>query len=108
MIPSLTQHSTHTHSTHTQVLHIVMYPRLQYDLPILGLDLVGSGNNRFSLAVLDACPVSVDRSLPPTYASAMQYVWGGECVCGSWVGVGGLWCLYMVKVQLQAVSMSIQ
>ena len=71
-------HASHrTHWLHSpQVLHVVMYPRPEFDFPILGLDVVGSGNNRFSLAVLDACPVSADRSLAPPFVSALRYALG--------------------------------
>lgn len=56
-----------------QVLHCVLYPRLEYDLPILSFDMVGSeGSGRVSLAIADPCPASMDRSLPPVYIQAAQ------------------------------------
>lgn len=55
-----------------QVLHCVMYPRLQYDLPILSMDMVGKVGGKISLAVIDACPVAMNRSLPPQYVTLMQ------------------------------------
>ncbi|CAL8462694.1 g2227 [Coccomyxa elongata] len=54
-----------------QVLHCVLYPRLEYDLPILCFDMVGSeGSGRVSLAIADPCPASMDRSLPQVYVDA--------------------------------------
>eukprot|EP00955_Chlamydomonas_euryale_P061936 358234-Chlamydomonas_euryale.AAC.9 len=54
-----------------QVLHAVLYPRYAYDLPILAMDLVVTPAGRVSLAIVDACPVSPDLSLPPHYAATM-------------------------------------
>ena len=48
-----------------------MFPRLEYDLPILGMDIVGV-KGRISLAVLDCSPVAMDRSLPPVYAKGVR------------------------------------
>ena len=44
-----------------------MFPRLNYDLPILGIDLVGK-DDIITLAITDFSPVAQDRSLPPDYA----------------------------------------
>lgn len=49
-----------------EVLHIVLYPRPKYDLPILSLDVVSS-NGRIGFAIADPCPVSMNRVLPPWY-----------------------------------------
>lgn len=54
-----------------QVLHCVMYPRLEYDLPILSMDMVGKVGGAISLAVIDACPVAMNRSLPPQYVTLL-------------------------------------
>ena len=55
-----------------QVVHCVMYPRMEYDLPILSFDMVGK-NDRVSLVCMDPCPVAMDRSLPPVYVSLVRY-----------------------------------
>lgn len=55
-----------------QVVHCVMYPRLEYDLPILSFDMVGK-DERVSLVCIDPCPVAMDRSLPPVYVSVVRY-----------------------------------
>lgn len=56
------------------ILHCVMFPRSNYDLPIFGVDLVGSAAG-ISAAIVDLSPVNSaprsgsrrDRSLPPAY-----------------------------------------
>ena len=55
-----------------QVVHCVMYPRMEYDLPILSFDMVGK-DERVSLVCIDPCPVAMDRSLPPVYVSLVRY-----------------------------------
>ena len=55
-----------------QVLHCVMFPRLEYDLPILSMDMVGKGGGSISLAVIDPCPVALNRSLPPQYVATVR------------------------------------
>lgn len=48
------------------ILHCVMFPRPEYDLPIFGADLVG-GPSGISAAIADLSPVSGDRALPSRY-----------------------------------------
>jgi phycocyanobilin:ferredoxin oxidoreductase len=43
-----------------------MYPRPQYDLPILSVDVVAN-DGRISLAIADPCPVSAKLTLPTLY-----------------------------------------
>ena len=54
-----------------QVLHCVMFPRLEYDLPILGMDMVGA-KGRVSLAVIDPSPATMDRTLPAMYSQGIR------------------------------------
>ena len=49
-----------------------MFPRLEYDLPILSFDMVGKGGGAISLAVIDLCPVALNRSLPPQYYATVR------------------------------------
>lgn len=49
-----------------------MFPRLEYDLPILSMDMVGKGGGPISLAVIDPCPVSLNRSLPQQYYATVK------------------------------------
>ena len=52
------------------ILHCVMFPRSNYDLPIFGVDLVGSQKG-IGAAIVDLSPVNKDSSLPETYKSAI-------------------------------------
>lgn len=55
-----------------QVLHLVMYPRYTYDLPLFCLDLVVAPGGRVTLAIVDACPVTKNLTLPAHYMETMQ------------------------------------
>lgn len=52
------------------ILHCVMFPRPNYNLPIFGVDLVGSKAG-IGAAIVDLSPVSCDRTLPKTYQRAL-------------------------------------
>lgn len=52
------------------ILHCVMFPRPEYDLPMFGCDLVG-GRGQISAAIVDLSPVSSVRVLPGVYTSAL-------------------------------------
>ena len=52
------------------ILHCVMFPRPNYNLPIFGVDLVGSKAG-IGAAIVDLSPVSCDRTLPQTYELAI-------------------------------------
>lgn len=54
-----------------EVLHMVAYPHPQFDVPILSLDIVGV-NDQVSLAIVDVCPVTLDRSIPPLWMKGVQ------------------------------------
>jgi len=54
------------------ILHCVMFPNLEYALPIFGADLVGGKTGAISAAIADLSPVNSDRSLPPTYQTALE------------------------------------
>ena len=56
---------------HAQVLHCVLFPRVEYDLPILSMDMVGKDGN-ISLCIVDPCPVSRNRSLPQMYTQLVR------------------------------------
>ncbi|BAZ38599.1 phycocyanobilin:ferredoxin oxidoreductase [Calothrix sp. NIES-4101] len=51
------------------ILHCVMFPRPEYDLPMFGCDLVG-GRGQISAAIVDLSPVN-SQKLPPSYTSAL-------------------------------------
>ncbi len=52
------------------ILHCVMFPRLDYDLPMFGCDIVG-GRGQVSAAIVDLSPVSQDRTLSKGYRDAL-------------------------------------
>lgn len=52
------------------VVHSVMYPRPQYDAPILAFDLVTVGNTPV-FGIADTCPVTDDLRLPEDYRDAI-------------------------------------
>lgn len=54
--------------TTLDILHCVMFPRPEYDLPMFGCDLVG-GRGQISAAIADLSPIS--GSLPDTYTQAL-------------------------------------
>jgi len=53
------------------ILHCVVFPRPEYDLPVFGCDLVG-GRGQISAAIADLSPVSSDGTLPETYHTALS------------------------------------
>ena len=53
------------------IMHCVMFPNADYDLPIFGVDLVGRRSGTISAAIVDLSPVSRDRSLPAAYQAAL-------------------------------------
>ncbi len=53
------------------ILHCVMFPRPEYDLPMFGCDLVG-GRGQISAAIADLSPVHSDHSLPVSYNPALS------------------------------------
>lgn len=54
------------------MLHCVLYPRLEYELPILSIDMVGNEKGEVSLAIVDPCPGVLDGSVPPILGEAAR------------------------------------
>lgn len=52
------------------ILHCVMFPRTEYDLPMFGCDLVG-GRGQISAAIADLSPLNMNGSLPSNYNTAL-------------------------------------
>ncbi|WP_008318959.1 phycocyanobilin:ferredoxin oxidoreductase [Leptolyngbya sp. PCC 6406] len=52
------------------ILHCVMFPRLDYPLPMFGCDLVG-GRGQISAAIVDLSPTSRDRKLSAPYITTL-------------------------------------
>ena len=53
------------------ILHCVMFPRPNFHLPILGIDIV-AGRGQISAAIVDLSPVSSSRTLPAPYPSKLS------------------------------------
>ncbi|MGB3299221.1 MAG: phycocyanobilin:ferredoxin oxidoreductase [Phormidesmis sp.] len=53
------------------ILHCVMFPRPEFNLPIFGVDIV-AGRGQISAAIVDLSPVSSDRSLPDPYKKRLS------------------------------------
>lgn len=53
------------------ILHCVMFPRADYDIPMFGTDLVG-GRGQISAAIVDLSTTRFDKSLPESYQSQLQ------------------------------------
>ncbi|MDF5714679.1 MAG: phycocyanobilin:ferredoxin oxidoreductase [Rhizonema sp. NSF051] len=54
------------------ILHCVMFPRPEYDLPMFGCDLVG-GRGQISAAIADLSPLN-GHTLPKSYTSALSQI----------------------------------
>jgi phycocyanobilin:ferredoxin oxidoreductase len=53
------------------ILHCVMFPRVEYPLPLFGSDVVGA-RGKVSAAIIDLSPIHADRTLPATYHLALS------------------------------------
>ena len=53
------------------ILHCVMFPRPNFRLPILGIDIV-AGRGQISAAIVDLSPISRDRTLPNSYTEKLS------------------------------------
>ncbi len=52
------------------ILHCVMFPRPEYDLPMFGCDLVGA-RGQISAAIADLSPLGMNSTLPSSYNDAL-------------------------------------
>jgi phycocyanobilin:ferredoxin oxidoreductase len=57
--------------TNLDILHCVMFPRVEYALPMFGCDLVG-GRGQISAAIADLSPLNQERTLPSAYTAALS------------------------------------
>lgn len=53
------------------ILHCVMFPHPEYDLPMFGCDLVG-GRGQISAAIADLSPLNMKGTLPVEYNTALR------------------------------------
>lgn len=56
--------------TTLDILHCVMFPRTNYDLPMFGTDLVG-GRGQISAAIADLSPLNAERRLSEAYRASL-------------------------------------
>ncbi|MEB3229641.1 MAG: phycocyanobilin:ferredoxin oxidoreductase [Leptolyngbyaceae bacterium] len=54
------------------ILHCVMFPRPEFDLPMFGTDLVGGRNQQISAAIVDLSPTHPNHQLPHEYDTAIR------------------------------------
>ena len=53
------------------ILHCVIFPRLEYSLPLFGCDIV-AGKGNISAAIVDLSPTNSQRTLSKTYLDALS------------------------------------
>ena len=57
-----------------------MYPRAEYDLPIMSMDVVAK-DGHISLGIIDPCPSRLDGSLPEDYNEMVGQVFPFHPLC---------------------------
>lgn len=57
--------------TNLDILHCVMFPRPEYDLPMFGCDIV-AGKGKVSAAIADLSPVNPEKVLSSPYRKALE------------------------------------
>ncbi|MGB5713421.1 MAG: phycocyanobilin:ferredoxin oxidoreductase [Waterburya sp.] len=80
------------------ILHCVMFPRSNYDLPIFGVDLVGSKAG-IGAAIVDLSPVNSDGLLPETYSQTLanlpQIAFSQPRALPEWGNIFSKFCLFV-------------
>jgi phycocyanobilin:ferredoxin oxidoreductase len=80
------------------ILHCVMFPRVEYALPMFGADIVG-GRGRLSMAITDLSPVAGDQLLPLDYREqlgAMEELrFSQERQFPGWADIFSPFCLFI-------------
>ena len=80
------------------ILHCVMFPRSNYDLPIFGVDLVGSQAG-IGAAIVDLSPVNRERTLPDNYsqflANLPQIDFAQPRTLPEWGNIFSEFCLFI-------------
>lgn len=84
--------------TSLDILHCVMFPRPEFDLPMFGCDLVG-GRGQISAAIADLSPLNATRILSETYASPLRqlpdYEFTGKRELPEWGDIFSEFCLFI-------------
>ncbi|MEM9273035.1 MAG: phycocyanobilin:ferredoxin oxidoreductase [Cyanobacteria bacterium P01_F01_bin.143] len=80
------------------ILHCVMFPRANYDLPIFGVDLVASPRG-IGAAIVDLSPVNRDRMLPHSYSDFLHNLppinFSQPRMLPEWGGIFSEFCLFV-------------
>lgn len=80
------------------ILHCVMFPRANYDLPIFGVDLVASDKG-IGAAIVDLSPVNCDRVLPNFYRDFLCNLppinFSQPRILPEWGGIFSEFCLFV-------------
>ncbi len=83
------------------ILHCVMFPRVNYPLPVFGTDIVGSEKG-ISAAIADLSPMTRDRSLSEVYrrglASLPDVTFSQPRVLPEWAHIFSEFCLFVRPV----------
>ncbi len=80
------------------ILHCVMFPRVNYALPMFGTDIVGA-RGQVSAAVVDLSPLSLDKTLPSAYHTGLQplqnYQFSQPREIPTWGDIFSEFCLFI-------------
>ncbi|MEM9538117.1 MAG: phycocyanobilin:ferredoxin oxidoreductase [Cyanobacteria bacterium P01_E01_bin.42] len=83
------------------ILHCVMFPRVNYPLPIFGTDIVGSKKG-ISAAISDLSPMTRDRALSPAYCQGLEKISNADFsqprVLPEWAHIFSEFCLFVRPV----------
>ena len=85
------------------ILHCVMFPRSEYDLPMFGCDIV-AGRGQISAAIVDLSPVTPDKILPEPYQKEIlalpKFQFSYHRQLPDWADIFSEFCLF-VKPQTE-------
>ena len=80
------------------ILHCVMFPHFQYNLPIFGVDLIATQAG-IGAAIVDLSPVNSDRILAPAYTKALtnlpQINFSRPRALPNWGDIFSQFCLFI-------------
>ncbi len=93
------------------ILHCVMFPRAEYDLPMFGCDLVG-GRGQISAAIADLSPLQMRGILPSNYNSALaalpQINFSEPRELPQWGDIFSEFCIFVRPVSPEEEQMFLQ
>ncbi|NER00585.1 MAG: phycocyanobilin:ferredoxin oxidoreductase, partial [Cyanothece sp. SIO2G6] len=81
------------------ILHCVMFPRPDFNLPMFGTDLVGTRSNKISAAIVDLSPTNPNHQLPDDYDTAIRalpaYLFSQPRELPPWGTIFSEFCLFI-------------